>query len=158
MMQKKPESRCSGPLGPSLLVIALLTPGLLYGQAAREQGGQGASVSSQPGQSSFTIPSTLNEGRDPFYPESTRFLVKSVTPIPTPVDVPVVLEFKGISGTPDRPLAIINNRTFAIGEEQEVNTSTGRIKLRLLEIDPKAMRVKVLARGETRELVFGKRI
>jgi len=137
---------------------AVLFPLLTFGQSQEKQQTLPSEGASEPGVSTFTIPGSLKEGRDPFYPNRTGFLIRQVEPVPDNTHVPVVLEFKGLSGTDERPLAIINNRTFAVGEEQEITTSQGRVKLRLLEIDSKAMRVKVLAQGETRELLFGKSI
>ena len=98
--------------------------------------------------STFKIPSSLAEGHDPFYPKSTRFIAK---PTPEPAVGPVVLELKGISGTPERPLAIINNRTFAIGEEQDVTTAQGKVKVRCLNIE--GMKVRVMAQGQTQDLL-----
>ncbi|MCU0786739.1 MAG: hypothetical protein MUC91_00875 [Verrucomicrobia bacterium] len=67
-----------------------------------------------------------------------------------------MLEFKGVSGTADRPLAIINNRTFAVGEEQDVTTANGKVKVMCLEID--GLKVKVRAQGATQELLLRKGI
>lgn len=102
--------------------------------------------------STFITPTSLKEGRDPFHPKSTRFIAKPV--VVKPAVGPVVLECKGVSGTADRPLAIINNRTFAVGEEQFVNTAAGRVKVKCLAID--GMKVRVQAQGEVRELLFSK--
>jgi hypothetical protein len=104
--------------------------------------------------SSFVMPTTLKEGHDPFFPNSTRFIKRA--PAPRPVEGPVVLEFKGVSGTAERPLAIINNRTFAVGEEQDVNTANGKVKVMCLEIE--GLKVKVRAQGETQELLLRKGI
>jgi hypothetical protein len=103
--------------------------------------------------STFTLPSTLKEGRDPFYPESQR--VHSKTQPKTPVVVskgPATLELKGISGTPDRPLALINNQTFAEGDKQMVSTTQGKIRVECVDI--KGTTVKIIAQGQTRELML----
>lgn len=104
--------------------------------------------------STFVIPTSLAEGRDPFFPKSTRFIVKPAisAPVTDPGPGPVVLELKALSGTAERPLAIINNRTFAEGEEQDVNTTQGKVKVLCLQIDAPGMSVKVRARGETQQL------
>jgi len=105
-------------------------------------------------ESTFTIPSSLQEGRDPFFPRSTRFISKPV--LTAPALGPVVLECKGISGTSKRPLAIINNRTFAVGDEQDVNTAQGKVRVLCLEID--GMKVKVRAQGRISDLLYRKGI
>jgi hypothetical protein len=49
--------------------------------------------------------------------------------------VPVVdVHLNGISGVAGKPLAIINSRTFEIGEEGEIVSSGNRVRIRCLEI------------------------
>jgi hypothetical protein len=103
----------------------------------------------------FTLPRSLNDGRDPFFPNSTR-VVAANRPIEKKAPGPATLELKGISGTSDQPLAIINNRTLAVGEEQDVNTAEGRVRVLCLAIEGTKVRVKV--QGETRELMLRKGI
>jgi hypothetical protein len=62
----------------------------------------------------------------------------------------VELRLQGISGPPERRLAIINTRTFAAGEEEEVPTAAGRTRIRCLEIN--ADSVVVLVGQQRREL------
>ena len=103
-------------------------------------------------QSVFIIPMTPQEGKDPFFPRSTRLfndvLVK--TNLQPTAAVAVELKLNGISGTADHRLAIINNRTFGIGEEGEVVSNGGRV--RILCKDIKADSVRVLISGEERIL------
>jgi hypothetical protein len=100
----------------------------------------------------FVVPASPQEGKDPFFPLSTRLYGSVVvkTNGTTPVRVIVDLKLKGISGTADHPLAIINNRTFTANEEGTVSTSTGRVPIRVLEIKPEA--VLVLVNGQERIL------
>jgi hypothetical protein len=98
----------------------------------------------------FVIPTTSEEGRDPFSPLSTR-LHPVITPTTTNVPLPVVLvELKGISGTADRRLAIINNRTFEAGEEGELVVNAGRVRVVVKEIKDDS--VRVLINGQERVL------
>jgi len=53
------------------------------------------------------------------------------------------LTLKGISGAPDHRLVIINNHTFAAGDEGDVITEQGRIHVRCVEIKPHAVVVEV---------------
>jgi len=104
-------------------------------------------------QSIFVIPKKPTEGKDPFFPSATRVYasdtpVKVTTPVVTVGD----LSLKGISGTAVEPLAIINNTTFTTGEENDVVTSAGRMRIRCVAINMGNGTVLVQAGGERREL------
>ena len=86
-----------------------------------------------PVQSVFTLPATTKDGRDPFFPESTRLIVAPVATTNHTVEISSV-KVRGIFGAPGQMLAILNNHTFAVGEEGDVLSSSGRIHLRCLEI------------------------
>jgi hypothetical protein len=102
--------------------------------------------------STFTIPKKMNEGKDPFFPNSTRIYVTDV-PKPTPtVSLGAELTLKGISGTAEQPLAIINTTTFTTGETNEVLLKNGRTKVQCLEINMDAGTVVVQVSGERRQL------
>ncbi len=102
-------------------------------------------------QSVFIKPASPQEGRDPFFPESTRPYGKTSEPTASRVDW-TALKFVGISGTPERRLVIINNNTFAEGDEQEVPLAGGRIIVRCLKITPNS--VLIMVAGQTRQLDF----
>ena len=90
------------------------------------------------------------KARDPFYPHSTRANAESADggeSSPT-----VILVLKGISGTPKRRSAIINDHTFMVGDESEVATSNGRVRLRCYEIRVDAVIISVGANPERMEL------
>ena len=103
-------------------------------------------------QSVFIIPSSPQQGRDPFFPRSTRLFASVVvrSNLQATVAVPVELHLNGISGTAAHRLAIINNRTFDIGEEGEVATNLGRVRITCKDIQ--ADSVRVLISGEERIL------
>lgn len=72
------------------------------------------------------------KGRDPFFPKSTR---QSVEPSNDGDAAPtVVLAVKGFSGYGNHRMAIINDHTFMVGEESEVVSAGGRIRIRCVEI------------------------
>ena len=99
----------------------------------------------------FSIPTTPAEGKDPFYPSSMRlFASLVVTPTNQPTRVTVELQLKALSGTPDHRLAIINNHTFEVGEEEVVTTTTAAVRIRCLEINQDS--VVVLVGGQQRTL------
>jgi hypothetical protein len=99
----------------------------------------------------FVLPKNRNEGRDPFFPTSTR-LYESVASKNPPVGDLSSLVLKGISGPPDHRLAIINNHTFGVGDEGDVVTPHSRIHLRCIEI--KAKSVVVESGGQRHELSY----
>ena len=96
----------------------------------------------------FVVPTNSADGRDPFYPESTRFLGSSTN---SRISInPVILVLQGISGTPTSKLAIINGRTLAEGEQTELTLGGKRVQIRCVEI--KADSVTVEVEGSRHEL------
>jgi hypothetical protein len=103
--------------------------------------------------STFIIPRKAVDGRDPFFPNSTRIygMDASVTTNRAPAVV-ADLTLKGISGTPEQPLAIINTTTFTTGEANEVLIKNGRLRVVCVEINMAAGTVLVQIGAERREL------
>jgi len=104
-------------------------------------------------QSTFGQPKRQAEGRDPFFPKSNRVYGMDPTPKPDTIPVPTAeLTLKGISGTPEQPLAIINNMTFTAGEENDVTTRAGKIRIRCIEIKMSEGTVLVQVGGKSHAL------
>ncbi len=61
---------------------------------------------------------------------------------PVSRDFSSLLRLTGIAGGV-RPIATINNLTFAVGEEQEVKVEGGKVKIRVLEIREKSVVITV---------------
>jgi hypothetical protein len=99
----------------------------------------------------FVIPTNAKEGRDPFFPNSTRMFEDTVSKSP-PVGDLSSLVLRGISGPPGHRLAIINNHTFAAGDEGEVITPHTRIHIRCVEIKDNS--VVVESGGQRHELSY----
>jgi hypothetical protein len=101
----------------------------------------------------FVIPKNPKDGRDPFFPNSTRpyEIVEAARPHIGDVSA---LVLKGISGPPDRRLVIINNHTFAVGDEANLVTPQGPIHIRCLEI--KDSSVVIESSGQRHELNYTK--
>jgi hypothetical protein len=99
----------------------------------------------------FVIPTNPQEGRDPFFPNSTRPYENAPASKKSVGDVSSLV-LKGISGPPDHRLAIINNRTLAVGDEQDLTTPQGRIHIRCVEI--KANSVVIESSGQNHELKY----
>jgi hypothetical protein len=103
----------------------------------------------------FVEPASPKDGRDPFYPESKRFVAEQPSvPSKTVERAPDVTSVKvlGISGTADHLMAIINNHTFAEGDEGDVLTSSGRVHLRCLAIRPDSVTVEIGGRTQNLKL------
>jgi hypothetical protein len=81
----------------------------------------------------FVMPTNPKEGRDPFFPESSRPYQSAMAGQPHVGNI-TSLVLKGVSGPPDHRLAIINNHTFAVGDAQDLITSQGRVHVRCVEI------------------------
>ena len=105
-----------------------------------------AVVEAKPVLSVFVLPHNPQEGRDPFYPKSMR-PYNSVSPVITtnaaPMTIVADLKLKALSGSTDRRLALVNNHTFEAGEEAEVVTSNGRMRVRCIEIRPDSVLMQV---------------
>jgi len=92
----------------------------------------------------FSVPTTPQEGKDPFFPRSTRLFNDAVVKTnQQPGGVVVELRLNGISGAADHRLAIINNRTFETGEEGEVVSNAGRSRIICKDITADSVRVLI---------------
>ncbi len=98
----------------------------------------------------FVIPTTAAEGKDPFFPQSTRLRPVQHATKSNPPPAVAELELKGISGAANRRLAIINNRTFEAGEEGDVMCSGTRIRIKCVQIEPGS--VQIIVNGKERVL------
>jgi hypothetical protein len=96
-------------------------------------------------QSVFILPASPAEGRDPFYPESTRAIEAAAAANQSQNHTVEITSLKvpGVSGTPGHFLAIINTHTFAVGEEGDLKTSGGSVHIRCLDIRPDAVMVEI---------------
>ena len=98
-----------------------------------------------------------NHGKDPFFPNSTRRLEAlpriAVTNTVSPVNVLWdQLFLKGISGTKEQRLALINSATVAEGELAELRVGQHILKLRCREIRERSVLIELVDSREIREL------
>ena len=84
-----------------------------------------------PVKSVFVLPTNPNEGRDPFYPNSMR-PYQDFTP-KRAVDL-TALKIKGFSEIAGHRYVIIDNHTFAEGDEGDVITPGGRVHIHCLSV------------------------
>lgn len=101
-------------------------------------------------QSTFVIPKTSAEGRDPFFPNATSLYqtAKSAPVVDSGINL---LRLDGILGN---SLAQVNNVTFSVGETEEVKTASGTVSVRLIEIRTASNTAVVEANGQRRVLSF----
>ena len=100
-------------------------------------------------------------GKDPFFPHSTRrkdAMPRLVVTAPSTnaTSAPAIyvdLKLKGIAGTKEQRLALINSVTMAQGEIADIKCAGGQIvKIRCREIRDHSVLVELVAIGEVREL------
>ncbi len=104
-------------------------------------------------QSAFNVPRKSADGKDPFFPNSTRvYGAEAVAKAAGAPTITADLSLKGISGTPEQPLAIINTTTFTTGEANEVITKSGRVRVQVVEINMALGTVLLQIGSERREL------
>jgi hypothetical protein len=102
--------------------------------------------------SEFTQPASPKDGRDPFFPTSLRPYATAAVPNAPTTDL-TSLVLQGTSGSPEHRLVIINRVTFGVGDEAEVSTAQGRIRIHCLAITDDAAVVE--AGGERHILHYG---
>lgn len=97
--------------------------------------------------------STPGVGKDPFFPKSTRWIPKVTTnAIPTAVSFSF-LSLKGISGPKNKRLAIINNRTFEVGEVADLKAAGQTVRVTCVEIRDDGVVVSI--NDQTQKLSLG---
>lgn len=137
----------------AILMLVAVLAGLSAMGAGAKAGGNAAQTNTN-FLSVFTIPASLSEGRDPFFPESTRVIDAMMASKQAKQAGPAAeisaLKVLGISGSPGHLLAIINNHTFAAGDEGEVSTSSGKLQIRCLEVGND--HVNVMVNGQYHQL------
>jgi len=118
-------------------LLATLLPMVAVGQLPLRAAPtpQKAKLEIQP--SVFNVPTSASEGRDPFFPASTRVFATSENQTRGPALTDLTL--KSILGTSPHVFAIINNHTFAMGDDGDVTTKSGqRLHIRCVDINLKA--------------------
>lgn len=96
--------------------------------------------------SEFVIPTSPMEGRDPFYPDSTRMFAMAAKTASKGAAKPapsVQFQLKAISTSGGRRVASINNRPFETNEEGELAFGSARIRIRCVEIRDDSVLIEV---------------
>jgi hypothetical protein len=75
------------------------------------------------------------KGRDPFFPNSTRRNPVPMAPVTTDKPPPASeLVLKGLVGSVNHRLAVINNAILEAGESSSVRVPSGRVRIKCVEI------------------------
>lgn len=98
----------------------------------------------------FVMPHNPAQGRDPFFPNSTRPYEEAI-PNQKVEDVSALM-IKGFVGTGADRMVVINNHTFAPGDEGDVITSQGRMHIHCLEVKDDSTVIEV--NGQRHELNY----
>ena len=120
------------------LVVALAAAGApaLFGEPPKA-----APAKPVPAHSVFVMPRSPSQGRDPFFPESLRPYDEAVTS--TNRTDAGAITIKGMSYEHGHAMVIINNHTFAVGDEGDVLSAGSHVHLRLIEIRANAAVIEV---------------
>jgi len=110
----------------------------------------GSAVPADPAFPKAVFDLTVKGIKDPFFPHSLRQAI--VTPTTAPAISPSAFVLKGFSGPLDQRLAIINNRTLAAGEDAEVTTVAGKVKIHCLAIKENSVLIRVEKQPDPIEL------
>lgn len=90
---------------------------------------------------------TANPLKNPFFPNSQRHPVsQAASTNAAPLISASSFQLMGLSGSIESRLAMINHRTFGVGEAVEVITTSGqKVTIRVLQIKDTSVLVRVLA-------------
>jgi hypothetical protein len=89
-------------------------------------------------------------GKDPFFPKSRR---REAMPTVNPGNANLKgLTLKGVSGTTERRLAIINNYTIAAGEDAEIRAENQVYRFRCLEVRERSVLIQMEGEPEPRAI------
>jgi hypothetical protein len=97
---------------------------------------------------------TLHPTKDPFFPLSTRQPVASTNNALAFSATEFIL--KGLSGSAHSRLALINNRTVADGEDAEITTVSGKVKIHCQEIKDNSVVIRAGPQREVMEIFLRK--
>jgi len=96
--------------------------------------------------------------KDPFFPNTLRTPVPIAVTSTNPVAVSAsCFVLKALSGTSDQRLALINNRTLAVGESAVVTTAQcGKVNIVCLQIKESSVVIRIGVQAEPVEVVLRK--
>jgi len=98
---------------------------------------------------------TAKPTKDPFFPNSLRQPVPQASNS-APVISASSFMLKGVSGSSRERLGIINNRTVAAGEDAEVVTASGKVKIHCIEVKETSVVLRIAGQTEPMEIALRK--
>ena len=135
-------------------LAALVALGLVFGARAENKPADAKPESTAP-KSVFV--NEADSGRDPFYPHSTRRL--EALPRTTVTNAVAAssavwnqIALKGICGTKDEPLALVNGVTVTVGELAEIKFGRQIVKIGCREIRERSVVLELDGSREAREI------
>lgn len=129
---------------PEFVYKALLLGLLLVAGTARSAQPQAAVPQTAPAVPEKSVFSdTPGVGRDPFFPNSQRRKQAAPQKIVATGEIPGNIVLKGLSGTVQKRLAVINNYTLAEGEESEIRAGGQLFRVRCVEIRERSVMISV---------------
>ena len=147
----------------SLVVVASVLPSMesvaapgARTPAATPAASAAAAATQEPQQIKSVFVDRPNFGRDPFFPNSERRGKLPQDIVTEPVANFNNITLKGVSGTSENRLAILNNKTCAAGEEIELRISGHPTKVKCVEVREKSVVISI--NGVTRELFLGSKL
>jgi hypothetical protein len=133
----------------TMLIIGAILPAVAFSAPVKNNVPVKTNVIHTVTISTFTLPASPAQGRDPFFPNSKHPYEKAIAPGVGDVSS---LEIRGFVEGGGRRMAIINNHTFAAGDEGDVLTSKGRLRIHCIEI--KGNLVVIEVDGQRHELNY----
>lgn len=97
------------------------------------------------------------KGRDPFFPNSHRRDPQPVKGSPQEKPLASELVLKGIVGSANHRLALVNDDILEVGEQGSVKVPGGHVELKCLEIGEDYALIKVTGELETKRLQLSKK-
>jgi hypothetical protein len=98
---------------------------------------------------------TIQPTKDPFFPLSTRKPVPDATNA-APAFSASSFVLKALDGPANFRLAMINNRTFAVGDSNVLTTPAGKINVRVLQIKEASVVLRIDSQSDPIEIFLRK--
>ena len=93
--------------------------------------------------------------KDPFFPNTLRHPVHATNNATAAFSISSIV-LKGLAGTTSEPLALINNKTLAVGEDAEITTAAGKVRIRVVEIKKSSVLIRSASLPDVVEIYLRK--
>jgi hypothetical protein len=104
-----------------------------------------------------TFDVTIQPTKDPFFPLSLRQPVPAAaTTNATPAFSATAFVLKALDGQPGSRLAMINNRTLAVGDSTSLTLPSGKVNIRVMQIKENSVIIRVDSQPDPIEIFLRK--